>query len=165
LRSWDAAEAQLFPLIMARPDAYERALSLVRLLLTWLRSSCPDVPALLAQAALGEAILVDAKAAADAAAGLRPDLIAAAACAMRYRELAAAGAATRRLDAVLRARRQGAAWAVVEETGDQARAPFLPYQRVEAHVRSSSARQTGPLAAAFACVERAQIRDSKGKSV
>jgi hypothetical protein len=121
---------------MARPDAYERALSLVRLLLTWLRSSCPDVPALLAQAARGEAMLADAKAAADAAAGLRPDLITAAACAMRYRELAAAGAATRRLDAVLRARRQGAAWAVVEETGDQARAP---YQRVEAHVRSGRA--------------------------
>ena len=139
LRSWDAAEAQLFPLIMARPDAYERALSLVQLLLTWLRSSCADVPALLSQAARGEAILADAKAAADAAAGLRPDLITAAACAMRYRELAAAGAATRRLDAVLRARLQGAVWAVVEETGDQARAPFLPYQRVEAHVRSGRA--------------------------
>jgi hypothetical protein len=154
LRSWDAAEAQLFPLIMARPDAYERSLSLVQLLLAWLRSSCPDVQALLAQAARGDAIFADAgglrpdhagpgtgggSAAPDVSAGLRLDLIAAAACAMRYRELTAAGAAARRLDAVMRARDQGAAWVVVEETGDQARAPYLPYQRVEAHVPTGRA--------------------------
>lgn len=154
LRSWDAAEAQLFPLIMARPDAYERSLSLVQLLLAWLRSSCPDVQALLAQAARGDTILADAgglrsdhaapgaggrSAAPDVSAGLRLDLIAAAACAMRYRELASASAAARRLDAVMRARDQGAAWAVVEETGDQARAPYLPYQRVEAHVPTGRA--------------------------
>lgn len=153
LRSWDAAEAQLFPLIMARPDAYERSLSLVQQLLAWLRSSCPDVPALLAQAARGDAILADAggrrsdhagpgaagRSAPDVSAGLRLDLIAAAACAMRYRELAAANAAARRLDAVMRARGEGTAWAVVEETGDQARAPYLPYQRVEAHVPTGRA--------------------------
>ena len=153
LRSWDAAEAQLFPLIMARPDAYERSLSLVQLLLAWLRSSCPDVRALLVQAARGDAILADAAGlrsdlagpgagggtAPDVSAGLRLDLIAAAACAMRYRELAAASAAARRLDAVMRARDEGAAWAVVEETGDQARAPYLPYQRVEAHVPTGRA--------------------------
>lgn len=154
LRSWDAAEAQLFPLVMARPDAYERSLSLVQLLLAWLRSSCPDVPALLAQAARGDAILADAgglrseqagpgavgrSTAQDVSAGLRLDLIAAAACAMRYRELTAASAAARRLDAVMRARGEGTGWAVVEETGDQARAPYLPYQRVEAHVRTGRA--------------------------
>jgi hypothetical protein len=149
LRSWDAAEAQLFPLIMARPDAYERSLSLIQLVLAWLRANCADVPALLAQAARGESIVADAgqrepgdPGAAGPATmpavpgGLRLDLIAAAACAMRYRELAAVGAAARRLDAVVRARAGGAAWAVVEETGDLARVPYLPYQRVEAHTPS-----------------------------
>jgi hypothetical protein len=154
LRAWDAAEAQLFPLIMARPDAYERSLSLVQLLLAGLRSSCPDVQALLAQAARGDAIVAEVgglrsdRAGAGAAgrstvpdvsAGLRLDLIAAAACAMRYRELTAASAAACRLDAVMRARGEGAAWAVVEETGDQARAPYQPYQRVEAHVPTGRA--------------------------
>jgi hypothetical protein len=149
LRSWDAAEAQLFPLIMARPDAYERSLSLIQLVLAWLRANCADVPALLAQAARGESIVADAgqrelgdPGAAGPATmpgvpgGLRLDLIAAAACAMRYRELAAAAAAARRLDAVVRARAGGSSWAVVEETGDLARVPYLPYQRVEAHVPS-----------------------------
>jgi len=147
LRSWDAAEAQLFPLIMARPDAYERSLSLIQLVLAWLRANCADVPALLAQAARGESIVADAGEPGDPGAagpatmpgvpgGLRLDLIAAAACAMRYRELAAAAAAARRLDAVVRARAGGSSWAVVEETGDLARVPYLPYQRVEAHVPS-----------------------------
>ncbi len=137
LRSWDAAEARLFPLIMARPDMYERSLSLIQLLLGWLRASCPDVPALLAQAARGEAIVADAGGLRSE--GLRLDLIAAAACATRYRELTAASAAGDRLGAFARARARGPGWAVIEETGDQARVPFLPYQRVEAHVPSGRA--------------------------
>jgi hypothetical protein len=167
LRAWDAAETQLFPLIMARPDLYERALSLIQLVLIWLRASCPDVPALLAQAARGDAIVAEAGGLrpdqragraglgpvggplarhpggegpdAPDTAGLRLDLIAAAACAMRYRELAAAGAAANRLSAFARARVAGSGWAVIEEAGDQARVPFLPYQRVEAHIPSGRA--------------------------
>src|SRR6266851_8367131 len=60
LRSWDAAEARLFPLIMTRPDEYERSLTLVQVLLRWLRSNCQDIPALLAESARGEAIVADA---------------------------------------------------------------------------------------------------------
>jgi hypothetical protein len=50
-----------------------------------------------------------------------------------------AGAAGRRLAALALAREQGLEWAVVEENGDLARAPYFPYQRVEAHVRSGRA--------------------------
>ena len=187
LRAWDAAEARLFPLVMARPEEYERSLTLIRVLLGWLRDRCQDVPALLAESARGVAIIAeatgepgdpgdgaardarrpgdspaaanlgdarrpgdspaaanlgdarrpgDSPAAANRGAGLRGDLIAAAACAMRYRELAAVGAARRRLSDFTRASAGGQAWAVVEETGDPARAPYLPYHRVEAHVPS-----------------------------
>lgn len=158
LRSWDAAEAQLFPLIMARPEAYERSVIMVQTLLVWLRDRCPDIPALLAEAARGQAIVADAGGARrdpggpgqgpgsgggppdpDPGVGLRLDLIAAAACAMRYRELIAARAARWRIDAFVRASVLGAAWTVIEETGDEARAPYLPYQRVEAHVPSGRA--------------------------
>src|SRR5262249_43491785 len=48
LRSWDQAEAKLFPLVMARPDVYERALRMITDLAARLRDTCPDVPALLA---------------------------------------------------------------------------------------------------------------------
>jgi hypothetical protein len=146
----------LFPLIMARPDAYERSLTMVQTLLAWLRGRCPDIPALIAEAARGEAIVADASgvrdpggrghgpdargpADPDPGTGLRLDLIAAAACAMRYRELVAARAARWRLDALAHARVTGVAWPVIEETGDEARAPYLPYQRVEAHVPSGRA--------------------------
>ena len=178
LRSWDAAEAGLFPLIMARPHEYERSLSLVQILLGWLRDNCADIPALLAESARGEALVAGAvggrpghprqtrpgggadggpdhggpdhggpdhggpdHGSADQPdlAGLRLDLIAAAACAMRYRELMAARAVSRRLDAFASAREGGESWAVIEEAGDEARAPFLPYQRVEAHVPSGRA--------------------------
>jgi hypothetical protein len=148
LRSWDAAEARLFPLVMARPEEYERSLALIQVLLGWLRSRCQDVPALLAQSARGGAIVTDAAGELSGdqgeprldhgglGTGVRGDLIAAAACAMRYRELVAENAARGRRDAFARASARGASWAVVEEIGDEARAPYLPYQRVEAHVPS-----------------------------
>jgi hypothetical protein len=49
------------------------------------------------------------------------------------------GAAQGRLAALARARDQGLEWTVVEENGDPARAPYFPYQRVEAHVPSGRA--------------------------
>jgi hypothetical protein len=134
LRSWDQAEARLFPLVMARPDLYERALQVVGVLAARLRETCPDMPALLAAHQQGAAL-----AGADGVAGVRPELIAAAACATRYRELVTARAAQRRLAALAQARDQGLAWTVVEESGDEARAPYVPYQRVEAHVPTGRA--------------------------
>jgi hypothetical protein len=136
LRSWDQAEARLFPLVMARPDLYERALRQVSVLAAQLRETCPDVPALLAEHERGAALAGDLP---PDLAGVAPEVLAAAACAMRYRELVAAGVAQRRLAALGQARAQGKAWTVVEESGDEARAPFVPYQRVEAHVPSGRA--------------------------
>jgi len=133
LRSWDHAEAKLFPLVMARPDAYEQALRILADLAARLRETCPDVPALLAAHERGAELVTEPPP------GIGPELIAAAACAMRYREIVTAGAARARLAALARARDQGLEWAVVEENGDPARAPYIPYQRVEAHVQSGSA--------------------------
>ncbi len=134
LRSWDQAEAQLFPLVMARPDLYTQALEMVGVLAAALRETCPDIPALLAAHERGAALAEEA-----GVAGVRPELIAAAACATRYRELTTVAAARRRLAALARARDQGLAWAVVEESGDEARAPYIPYSRVEAHVPTGRA--------------------------
>ena len=135
LRSWDAAEAALFPLVMANPLEYQRSLALIQVVLGWLREHCPDIPALLRAAERGTALVADAigDGAGDTA-GLRLDLIASAGCATRYRELAAARAASRRLDAVAAARANGETWAVIEEAGDEGRVPYVPYHRVEAHI-------------------------------
>lgn len=130
LRSWDQAEAKIFPLVMARPEVYERALQMIADLAARLRETCPDLPALLAAQEQGADLVT------EACPGVGPELIAAAACAMRYREILTTDAAQGRLAALARARDQGLDWTVVEEHGDPARAPYLPYQRVEAHVRS-----------------------------
>jgi hypothetical protein len=130
LRSWDEAEARLFPTIMARPDVYQQAVSLIQRLLGRLRETCLDLPGLLAAHERGGDLVDELGEGADA--GIQPGLVAAAACAMRYRELVASLAAQGRLAALIRARDQGESWAVVAETGSEDRAPFVPYQRIEA---------------------------------
>ena len=140
LRSWDEAEARLFPLVMAQPELYEQALGVVRELIARLRETCPDLPALLAAHERGEDLVADLDDdTAAAVPGIRPALIASAACAMRYREIVALMAAQGRLAALARARAQGLSWAVLEESGQADRAPYVPYQRVEAEVRSGRA--------------------------
>jgi hypothetical protein len=137
LRSWDEAEARLFPTIMARPDVYQQAVSLIQRLLGRLRETCPDLPSLLAAHGRGGDLVDELAEGADA--GIQPGLVAAAACAMRYRELVASLAARGRLAALARARDRGESWAVVEETGSVDRAPFVPYQRIEAEVGTGRA--------------------------
>jgi hypothetical protein len=134
LRSWDEAEARLFPLVMAQPELYEQALGAIRRLLERLRETCQDLPALLSAHERGGDLLEGAE-----VPGVRPSVIAAAACATRYRELVAQLAAAARLAALARAREQGLSWAVVEESGQAERAPYVPYQRVEAEVGSGRA--------------------------
>lgn len=133
LRSWDQAEAKIFPLVMARPEVYERALQMIADLAARLRETCPDLAALLAAHEQGADLVT------EPCPGVGPELVAAAACAMRYREIVTVGAAQGRLAALAWARDQGLDWTVVEENGDPARAPYLPYQRVEAHVPSGMA--------------------------
>ncbi len=137
LRAWDGAEARLFPTIMARPDVYQQSVRLIQRLLGGLRETCVDLPALLAAHERGGDLVGELAEGADA--GIQPDLVAAAACAMRYRELVATLASRGRLAALARAREAGRSWAVVEETGSEDRAPFVPYQRVEAEADTGRA--------------------------
>ena len=137
LRSWDEAEARVFPTIMARPDLYQQSVTLIQQLLGRLRETCLDLPSLLAAHERGGDLLYDLAEGADA--GLQPALVAAAACAMRYRELVASLAAQGRLAALARARDQGESWTVAAETGSEDRAPFVPYQRIEAEVGTGRA--------------------------
>ena len=140
LRSWDEAEARLFPLVMAQPELYQQALGMVGQVIARLRETCPDLPALLAAHERGEDLVADLDDdTAAAVPGIRPALIASAACAMRYREIVALMAARGRLAALARARAQGLSWAVLEERGQADRAPYVPYQRVEAEVGSGRA--------------------------
>ena len=137
LRSWDQAEARLFPLVMARPELYKEALGAIQRLLERLRETCQDLPALLAAHERGGDLVTDLPG--ESVAGVRPALIAAGACAMRYRELLTLMAATGRLAALDQARDRGLSWAVVAESGQADRAPYVPYQRIEAETGTGRA--------------------------
>jgi hypothetical protein len=143
LRAWDQAEASLFPVVMARPELYQQVIGVIQGLAARLRETCRDLPALLAAHGQGAGLLSGGpppgEPAAWAAAGLRPEHVAAAACAMRYRELAAELAARARLEALAGARAGGRPWAVVEESGSLERVPPVSYQRVEADVTTGRA--------------------------
>ena len=130
LRSWDEAEARLFPLVMAQPELYQQALGAIQRLLERQRATCRDLPALLAAHERGGDLLDETGV--PGVPGVRAALVAAAACATRYRELVAELAAAARRQALNRAREQGLSWTVVEENGQPERAPYVPYQRVEA---------------------------------
>src|SRR5260370_13077198 len=132
LRSWDEAEAGMFPTIMARPDVYQQAVSLIQRLLGRLRETCLDLPSLLAAHERGGDLVGELAGEADA--GVQPGLVAAAACAMRYRELVASLAAQGRLAALAPARARGESWAGAEETGSGARAPLAPYPPIAGQV-------------------------------
>jgi hypothetical protein len=138
LRSWDEAEARLFPQVMARPDLYQQSISMIGRILARLRETCPDLPTLVAAHERGGDLAAQ-DLANGVAEGVRPDLVAAAACAMRYRELVASQDAHGRLEALARARAEGLSWVVVQETGSPDRAPYVPYQRIEAEVASGRA--------------------------
>jgi len=134
LRAWDEAEARLFPTIMARPDVYQQSVTLIQHLVGRLRETCVDLPSLLAAHERGGQLvteLVDEQAGRSDT-GIQADLVAAAACAMRYRELVATLAAADRRAALAQAREAGQSWVVAAESGSADRAPFVPYQRIEA---------------------------------
>jgi hypothetical protein len=130
--SWERAEAQLYPAVLERPDLYERIIRLVRYVADHLRLLGPGTSALVAAAARGPelvAAVVDDSGIPSAELDL--ELVARAALALRYRELRGEQAGRRRLRRVEDGRAAGVPWVVVEESGNAAGDPFLPYSRLE----------------------------------
>jgi hypothetical protein len=133
LSDWKAAEERLYPVVMVRPDLYERAVRLVRAVTDEL-AGCLDLPGL-AQAWSGAAEIVH-RASGEAGLdleGLDAGLIAGAGFAMRYRELAGAVARNERLARIRAAADAGEAWVRVEETGSRETAGMMPWSWVEMH--------------------------------
>jgi hypothetical protein len=130
--SWEQAEARLYPTVLERPDLYQRIVRLVRATADHLRLLGPGTSALVAAAQRGpELVAAVVDDTGIAATEVDLGLLAQAALAMRYRELRGEQAARRRLRRVDEGRAAGAAWVVVEESGDPAGDPYLPYSRLE----------------------------------
>ena len=143
LSDWKAAEERLYPVVMVRPDLYERAVRMVRVVVDEL-AGYGTLPAL-AGAWNGAAEVVH-RAATDAGLdleGLDAGLIAGAAFSMRYRELASEASRAERLERIRAAAEAGEPWVRVEEIGSKETAGMVPWTWVEMHVPTGAGlRQT-----------------------
>lgn len=143
LADWRAAEERLYPIVMTRPDLYQRSVQLVRQVADELMVH-RDVAALVA--AWPAAADVVARAASLALLSLEEldaGLIAGAAFSLRYRELAMQEARADRLCRIEAAVAGGGGWVEVERMGSPETAGMVPHSWVEMHVPSGAAlRQT-----------------------
>ena len=143
LSDWMSAEERLYPVVMVRPDLYERSVRLVRVVADEL-AGCLDLAALV-QAWSTAADIVH-RAAGEAGLdleGLDAGLVAGAAFSLRYREMAGAVARAERLGRIRAAAEAGEAWVRVEEIGSRETAGLVPWSWTEMHVPSGAGlRQT-----------------------
>lgn len=143
LSDWKAAEERLYPVVMVRPDLYERSIRVVRAVADEL-GACLQIGQLVE--AWGTAAEFVHRAATDAGLdleGLDAGLIAGAAFSLRYRELAAGASRAERLERIRAAAAAGEAWVRVEETGSRETAGMMPWTWIEMHVVSGAGlRQT-----------------------
>jgi hypothetical protein len=138
--TWQQAEEKLYSAATTRPDLYQRALLLVGAVVDRLRGLGAGTGALLAAAARGPELVTEVlEERGMSGTELDLDLVARAAMAMRHREVAVEQAVRRRLRLLAEAQRSGRSWVVLEESGDFAGDPFLPYHRLEADAGSGRA--------------------------
>jgi hypothetical protein len=143
LSDWKKAEEHLYPVVMVRPDLYERSVRMVRAVTDEL-AGCGDLAALVE--AWESAADIVHRAATDAGLdleGLDAGLLAGAGFSMRYRELAVGASRNERLGRIRAAAEAGEGWVRVEEIGSQETAGMMPWSWVEMHVGSGAGvRQT-----------------------
>jgi hypothetical protein len=135
---WQAAEERLYPVVMVRPDLYERSIELVRSIADELRGitttaalvqAFGDAAEIAARVIKRESLAVD-----DIDVGLATS----AAFALRHRELVGELARARAMERIQAARQRGEAWVVLYEAGTQGQAPAVPYRRLEMHLRGGA---------------------------
>ena len=137
--SWRSAETQLFGAVLELPDLYRHVVAMVGDTVDRLRRLGPSTAALLNAAPTVGALVSDSLEARGPAGRIDPDLVGRAALALRHREVAAEQASARRVRLLAAARAGQLSWVVLEESGDWAGDPFMPYRRLEADATTGQA--------------------------
>ena len=130
--NWEAAEARLYPIVMTRPEVYERSLAVVHEIVAELAPY--GTPEGLAEA-FDRAAEITARAidrSGVGADGVDVGLAAAAAFALRYRQVLAATARAEALARIADARARHEAWVTVVDSGDPEAGP---YHRLDLNLR------------------------------
>ncbi|MGP8160960.1 MAG: hypothetical protein ACLQGJ_07025 [Candidatus Dormibacteria bacterium] len=133
---WREAEARLYPVVMVRPDLYERSLVAVRETVERLQrvETIDDLVSIEPQI---HDLVVDALAELGAStAELNLELIAGTALSMRCGQIDAVSARSRRAGLIAEARSEGDAWVALAEAGERRAGgrPLPPYRRLEMRV-------------------------------
>lgn len=138
--AWRTAEERLYPVVMVRPDLYQRVVGMVGKVADELRRSCLDVASLV-EAAPHVVDMIRRMASDDgqSLAELDVGMVAAAACCFRYREMAAEAARDQRVADIAAAVARGEVWVLVEQTGEPQTFSVIPFTKVEMHVPSGRA--------------------------
>lgn len=132
-RRWRAAEARVYPVIMARPDLYEKIVATVRETansLGWVDS----VAGLVAVEAEAPQLVAGAlRRLGTPASELDVTMIAGAALSMREAEIGSAAAHARRIALIAAARARGDVWVLLNETDERREqaVPLPPYHRLD----------------------------------
>lgn len=139
-RQWLRGEERLYLAALSGTDVYEHSLDLVRRTVEHLATRGPGPAPLQAAGARGADLVTDAVGHEIGGAG-RVDLalVADAALAVRYREVAAERRAQCRLGQLQAARERADGWVVLETSGDPDGHPLRPYRRLEADARTGRA--------------------------
>jgi len=139
-RQWLRGEERLYLAALSGTDTYAHSLDLVRRTVEHLATRGPGPVPLQAAGARGAALVTDAVGP-EIGGGARVDLalVADAALAVRYREVAAERKAQRRLEQLQAARERADGWVILETFGDPDGDPLRPYRRLEADARTGCA--------------------------
>ena len=137
--SWRAAEAQLFGAVLEVPELYRSVVALVADTVDRLRQVGHSTEALLNAAPTISALVRVGLDDGAPARRIDPDLVGRAALAVRHREVIAEQTSARRVRLLAVARAAQRDWVVLQESGDWAGDPFLPYRRLEAHATTGQA--------------------------
>ena len=140
LLRWQAAEEQLYPVVMVRPDLYERSIQLVRSVADELRELTTPAALLEAFGRSGEiaARVIRRESLELEVEGVDLVLATTAAFSLRYRELVGEVARRQAIERIQAARERGDAWVVLHESGTPEQAPAVPYRRLEMHLGDGS---------------------------
>jgi hypothetical protein len=135
VRRWRTAEERLYPVVMVRPDLYERYISVVRAVADELRAygTLDELVAAYEQGA--EVIARVVRAQIISTEGMDLGLVAGAAFSLRHREVAEEMNREEALRRIHEARAAGDEWAVVYETS----AGVPPYRRLEMRLADGAA--------------------------
>lgn len=136
VRRWRVAEERLYPVVMLRPEVYQRYIELVRAVADELWSYVTPESLVAAYAKAPEIVAAVIARFGTAVDDLDVGLLAGAAFSLRYREVVADRNRKEAVERLEAARARGDEWVVLYETGRRpaGRPPIPPYRRLEMHL-------------------------------